>query len=365
MGFALLFTNLAYAGLVAQGGRLSDRWGRARTAVLGAALCVAGALLGAAIPRPWAAVAGTVLSFAGTALFFPGNVGLFSDAAGASGAAAPPLHVKVSRYNLGWASGNLTGFAAAWLLSSLAPAAGFAAAVLAFAVGGLWLLRWWSLPPRPPAAEGDRAGHPALARLTFLGRSSVLVYCCLGMAVIVLLANALGREPGLRERAQGLATMALFAYALGYVLMFALLGRWTGWILRPWRLLALQAFLPATAIGLLLAGRCGLAGSAPLLFACGLSLGFAYGAVYTSSIYYSMRLPEGAARAASLHETALGVGSTLGPFLGGLFLTAWSDPGVAGLGGYLLIGSAVLLAWQAAQVPGVMRRVREAEAGGS
>ena len=36
------------------------------------------------------------------------------------------------------------------------------------------------------------------------------------------------------------ASAALFAYALGYFAVFVLLGAWSGWVMRPWRLLGLQ-----------------------------------------------------------------------------------------------------------------------------
>jgi len=48
--------------------------------------------------------------------------------------------------------------------------------------------------------------------------------------------------------------------------------------------------------------------------------GLGYGAFYNASIYYSLRLPHGASRAAGLHETFLGVGITAGPVLCGVLM---------------------------------------------
>lgn len=360
VGFGGMAANLCYAGLVAQGGSLSDRWGRARTAILGAVLAALGLVLAIYPGGPGWACVGLMFAFAGTAFFFPGNVGLFSDARGEGTAAAPPLHAKVSSYNIGWAGGNLVGFGTAWLLSSLGLPmwSSFALAVAAFASIALALWRWRSLPPSPPAAEGDRASHPALPRLTFMARVALGIYCCLGMAFIGLIENSLVQDGLAEERAHALAVAGLTAYALGYVATFWVLGRWDGWILRPWIGLALQASVPVAALMVLAAGQLHWHGT-PVIFACGLVLGLAYGAVYTPSIYYSLRLPTGAARAASLHETALGIGSTIGPALAGLFIawfiSAHASTGLAALGGWMLLVSAVLLAWQAVLIPGARR----------
>lgn len=355
IGLAMTATNLAYGGLVAQGGRLSDRWGRARTAVTGASVCVAGAGIALLTAAPWAALVATILGCAGSALFFPGNVGLFSDARGEGGRADPPLHVKVSRYNLGWSGGNILGFGLAWLLSGLSPRIGWMLVLAAAAVCIAVLWRWRSLPRQELKAEGDRAPHPALGRLTWMGRAALLTYCLLGMAFISLLTRAL-RTAGLDDaQAQGASTAALFAYAIGYFSTFVLLGAWSGWVLRPWRLLALQAPILVAAGGLLWLG---LGGVPPVAALCagGLLLGVGFGAVYTGSIYYSMRLPEGAARAAALHETALGIGSTAGPLLCGAYMSVAADGALGALGAWMLGIAALTIGLQAVIIPGAVRR---------
>lgn len=353
IGTAMAATNLAYCGLVAQGGRLSDRWGRARTAVLGAGVAAAGAALPLLWSAPWPALIGIFLVFAGSAFFFPGNVGLFSDAQGDAGA-SPALHVKVSRYNLGWSGGNLAGFGLACLLSALDPRLGWAlvAAAAVAAMATLW--RWRDLPVQPPRAEGDRSGHPALGRLIWMGRAALLAYCLLGMAFISLLTRALKGEGLDAVAAQGVANAALFSYALGYFGMFVLLGAWSGWVLRPWRLLALQVPIAAAALAVLWLGL-GPVPSTPVLCAVALLLGLGFGAVYTGSIYYSLRLPDGAARAAAMHETALGIGSTAGPLLCGLFMVVAADGALGALGAWLVAVSAVVLGLQAVLIPGAAR----------
>lgn len=355
IGLAMTATNLAYAGLVVQGGRLSDRWGRARTAILGAAVFLAGALVALIADTAWAALVATILGCAGSALFFPGNVGLFSDAQAPPGQAALPLHVKVSRYNLGWSGGNIIGFGLAWALSALPARLGWGLMLLAGTACIATLWRWRALPAQPPRAEGDRAPHPALGLLTGMGRAALLLYCLLGMSFIALLGRALLGE-GLPEvTAKATANAALFLYAIGYFATFLLLGAWSGWVLRPWRLLALQAPIALAALGVLLLGN---AGSIPAiaLYAAALLLGTGFGAVYTGSIYYSMRLPEGAARAAALHETALGIGSTAGPVLCGLFMAVVADGALAALGLWLALIAALVISMQAVLIPLAVRR---------
>ena len=354
IGLAMTLTNLAYAGLVSQGGRLSDGWGRARTAVLGASICVLGAAIALAVAAPWAALVATILGCAGSALFFPGNVGLFSDARGEAGQADPALHVKVSRYNLGWSGGNLLGFGLAWALCAVSPRLGWALVLAAAATCIAVLWRWRDLPRHELPASGDRAAHPALNRLTWMGRLALLTYCLLGMAFISLLTRALKSEGMADAQAQAAASAALFAYALGYFGVFVLLGAWSGWVMRPWRLLGLQVPIVLASLGVLWLGSGGIPPMAALCGA-GLLLGAGFGAVYTGSIYYSLRLPEGAARAAALHETALGIGSTAGPLLCGACMTVAADGALGALGVWMLAVAAVTIAVQALLIPGARR----------
>lgn len=355
IGLGMAIANLCYAALVSQGGRLSDRWGRARTAILGGMVCATGFATALIFDTPWAAMAATSLGCAGSAFFFPGNVGLFSDARSPDGGASPPLHVKVSRYNLGWSGGNILGFGLAWAFSLLPPRVGWATALVGACsvVAVLW--RWRDLPAQPPRADGDRAPHPALPRMIWMGRAALLAYCLLGMAFISLLTRSLKGEGLGPDAAQSASTAALFVYALGYFGMFAFLGAWPGWVLRPWRLLTLQTPIVFAAGGLLWMGLGAFPGTAILALA-GLLLGAGFGAVYTGSIYYSLRLPDGAAKAAALHETALGIGSTAGPLVCGAFMTAVGDGALGSLGAWMLIVAAGTLALQAVMIPGAARQ---------
>ncbi len=357
IGLAVAAAMAAYAVAVAAGGRLAERAGRARTAIIGCAVALAGAGFPLADGGPWAPAIGFVVVNFGCALFFPANAGLFSDAEGAAGSGAIPLHRKVSRYNLGWSGGNLAGFAIALGIAGIALHTGagerwgFAVpvAILAAMIAVLW--PWRALPPLPPPPAGDRAPHPALPGLTLIGRGALLLACLFGMAVLALGQQALA---GLGEGAGVAARSLWLGYAVGYVGMFVLFGAWTGWILRPWRLLALQLALPAAAAGYLAVGLGWLPQHAATVGLIGVVQGIGYGAVYTGSIYYSLRLPDGASRAAGLHETALGVGSVIGPLAAGALLPLLGG-GMAGLGWWGLAVSALVIGLQLAAIPRLPR----------
>ncbi len=364
IGWCMAIANVFYSVLVKVGGGLSDRWGRARTAILGGLLGVAGCAIPLVLAGPWPTACALFAVFAAGAIFFPGNVGLFSDAAPVPGQQSLPLHRTVSGYNIGWSLGNLLGFMTGWLVPGECTRLGFGIALLAFAVIAPALWRWRSLPPSPPRAEGDRTAHPALGRLTLLGRASLLLHCMGGMAVIGLGERALkGSWPTLDVNASHhLISCLLGAYAAGYVACFWLLGRWGGWVMRPLRLSAFTAVgMPAAAGLLLLAGQ---AAQPPLilLIAAGLTLGFSFGGVYTSSIYYSLRVPTGAAAAAAWHEASLGIGSCIGPIVAAIALTAWQSTtwgcGVSGLGVWVLIVFAAIAVLQIALLPGIFARLR-------
>lgn len=353
-GMAVMAANCAYMAFVGFGGRLADGWGRARTGVTGALIAIAGATLAYLGASAWASAIGTVICFGGSALFFPGNAGLFSDARSGGGEAVP-LHVKVSRYNLGWSGGNLTGFALAWYLAQGAVSRGYLCALIGFTVIMLVMVRWWSLPAAAPEASGDRCDHPALKLLTRMGRVGLLLYCLIGMALIALLENTLAKQvvPDIAHR---VATAALAAYAAGYFSGFVVLGAWSGWVMRPWRLFAIATGMLLAAAGLVVCGLTQVLTVAPLA-ACGFTLGLAFAAVYTASLYYSLRLPNGAARAAGLHETFLGVGSTVGPLACGYFISLWSEA-LTGLGVYVAVGALLVLGWQLTQLPAISRLLR-------
>lgn len=351
IGIATTAANLCYGGLVAQGGLLAERWGRARAGILGSAIGAFGCLLALLIDHPAATVIAAMLGFAGPALFFPGSAGLFSDASGVAGKAPPPLHAKVSNYNLGWATGNCAAFMICGLVADQRTLA-YGVSMTAFLLVLLGLWRWRNLPPSPPQADGDRAPHPALPRLTLMYRVNLFIACVLGFVVVSQLVKALVSSGMGNDEATRIYSIVLSCYAGSYIAMFLIVRTWTGWILKPWRLWLCQLGYPLGAGGLMFAWLVG--PSLLLLAGCGVLFGLAYGAAYTGSIYYSLRLPHGASRAAGLHETFIGLGQTVGPLLAGGFLSLLM-PGLGGLAVFVLAFAVMGLAWQVALIPGAVR----------
>jgi hypothetical protein len=376
VGLLMSVACAAYAGPVVLGGRLADHWGRARTALLGLVVILLAIVPSVVSPGPWVAAWTVVTLCLGSSMYYPGCAALFSEAE--SGNAAPvPLHVKVSRYSLGWSTGNLVAFAVAFAIAGAPPRLGFALAAAVTLAAALLMARWIALPPRPPRAEGDRSPHPALAVLIPMCRLSVLIACLVGMAFIGLLERALlACDP---SRAHAVACLSWAGYAGGFVAAFVVVGRWGGWVFAPWRPWLMQLGLLLGAAGVFAIGRLGL--PTTLLAPCGFAMGVGFGAAYIGSLYYSLRLPEGAARAAGIHERFIGIGNSLSPLLGAVAIELLANgrlaapwPGgvsraviahppltaLAALGLYCGLAAAVLLALQAALIPMVEARVRPA-----
>jgi MFS family permease len=361
VGFGMMGAMACYVASTVLGGRLADRWGRARTAVLGNGLSLAGCALALAALSAGSgagvAMAATCLIVAGCSMFFPGCAGLFSDAEAAAGAMPMALHVKISRYNLGWSSGAFVGFGAALLISTLPMTVGYLLMVAALIGSASQMRRFWSLPPRPPSAIGDRSPHPSIPWLMVMYRLNAVLGAGIGMSLIGMLDQVLREHLG-GDEAVRVSRLMLTGYAGSYVVMFILLGMWSGWILRPWRALALQSGL---VLGPALLAVLGWAHHLhPVaLAATGCIIGLSFGAAFTASLYYSLRSPDRASRAASLHEASVGTGNIVGPLIGTMAISAFGPTlGIDRLTS-LALGCTIMafigLALQLALIPRAMR----------
>ncbi len=349
IGVVTTVANLCYGGVVTIGGRLADKWGRARSGLLGASLGVAGCMCAVITDHPAATVIAVMASMGGAALFFPGSAGLFSDAEGAAGGPPPLLHKKIRRYNIGWAIGNLLAFFSFGVLDEAPRIVGYGTAATAFILVVIGLWRYRNLPQQSVAVVApDRAPHAALPLLTLMYRVNLFIACIMCMALITQIQKGLSVRMPVSE-ATNLASIALMFYSGSYLAVFIILGSWTGWILRPWSLYWCQ-------IGFLIGGGCLLAIAfmgwfdAWLIAVGGCLIGTGFGASYVGSIYYSLRLPAGVGRAASFHELFLGIGNTLGPLLAGCFMS-FVLGGIKGLSVFMIAMAAISVLWQMIVIP--------------
>ena len=203
---------VCYVVATVAGGRLADHWGRARTAVLGNAISLTGCIVALATGSAGVALAATWMTVGGAAMFFPGCAGLFSDAEAAGEARPLALHVKISGYNLGWSSGALIGFCTALAIATAPMAIGYSLMAVAFIGSAAQMLRFQKLPPRPPAAVGDRSPHPAIPWLIIMHRLNVVLAAGIGMSLIGMLDQVL-REHLAGDAAVRISRMVLSGYA--------------------------------------------------------------------------------------------------------------------------------------------------------
>lgn len=358
IGLGVTLANGSYASMVAFGGWLAERIGRARAGMIGGVVGAFGCSLPLLFAHPIAGVFAGMLGFAGAALYFPGCAGLSADSQGAADRPALSLHRKVSIYNMGWSLGALSGFAGLGLLKGLPTSVGFVICVAEFLIVAMVMARWRNYPASPVRPSGDRADHPALPRMTLLGRMNLLISATIGMGTIAVAERTLSYTHPAEART--FASLILTSYACGYVGMFVLLGRWSGWVMKPWRLGLITTGSLVSGVLLACVGPMGFVSGGSLALA-GVAMGVAFGASYNSSIYYSLRLPTGASRAAGLHETFIGAGNTLGPIVAGAFIdmlrmiSGNAIPALPALAIFVLVFSIALMGWQFAMIPGAAK----------
>jgi MFS family permease len=348
IGVVTTLANLCYGIFVTLGGRLADRWGRARSGILGSSIGLAGCVYVVMSDHPAATVVAAMAGMLGAALFFPGSAGLFSDAEGAAGGPPPLLHRKIRRYNMGWAAGNLSAFFVFGILDDAPRMVGYGIAAASFALVAIGLWRYRNVPQCVAMVAPDRSAHAALPILTLMYRVNLFIACVMCMALITQIQKGLSFRMPIKD-ATDLASITLMCYSGCYLLMFIALGSWTGWILRPWALYWCQ-------IGFLFGGASLMAVAfmgwfSPWLLALsGGLIGSGFGATYVGSIYYSLRLPAGVGRAAALHETFLGLGNTMGPLLAGSFMSFLLG-GIKGLSVFIAFSALLSVIWQIILIP--------------
>jgi len=301
-------------------GRLSDRIGRRRAAVLACSVLIAAHAALMFAGRIWHLMALAACAGTGAALFWPGLQAWIAELGGKT---PRQLNRLLGAFNVTWAAGLVVGPVVAgqvWLLGrpggrsqqwcflvSVASAAVVLAVVLAVRarpVGGVQAAG----PSEPP--------HPQATTYLYMAWAANFA-SWFGGGVVTALFPKLGHELGYNEGLIGLLAAAVHT---GQMAMFAALLTTTRWQFRRWPLFA------ALGLGITGAG-CAVAANHPALFVIGfLLLGLCAGTTYVGSLFYALQGggPQRGSRA-GLHEAVLGSGVFFGPLLGGALAGATHD----------------------------------------
>jgi len=219
---------------------------------------------------------------------------------------------RVGRFNVAWCSGfAVTGLSAGALGQKIGHrnVLLMAAGIMILVIFVHLLRTFESEGPVVPEPEDCRRRAPADRAAVFWKMALVLNFAAMG-ANSVLRYHVPTVTGGERSALGGTYLTILFT---AETLTFVLLGRWHGWHHRGWPL--------AASCGLVAAGGlvCGLAHQWVPAFAAGCALtGVGCGLIYNSSIYYSVAAESGKGHRGGIHESALGLGAAVVPYLGGL-----------------------------------------------
>ncbi len=309
---ALISAGVYFSASLALG-RLSDVWGRRPSIILG---CVLGAGVFAAgiyVAELWHVYALMGVSAAAMGAFWPALEADISD-----NSTPRELPRRIGRFNVAWCSGfALTGLTAGSLCQFL----GHRSVLLMVSCIGLltipvYLARTFeSEGEPPPEPEECRARSSPARAASFWKMALVLNFAAMG-ANSILRYHVPTVTGGEHAALGGAYLSVLFA---AETITFVLLGLWHGWHHRGW---------PLVLSCLMVAGGgivCGLGHSSVAVFAAGCAVtGVGCGLIYNSSIYYSVAAESDKGHRGGIHESALGLGAAVVPYVGGaLAMMPW------------------------------------------
>jgi len=323
-------------------GRLADRWGRKRNIVMACLIASSVYALAPHAERLWQLyVLGAVFSI-GQGAFWPAIEADISD-----NSAPRELPRRLGRFNVAWCS----GFAIAGLVAgSLGE---YLDQVVVLSVSGCfallalpaYLLRTYE-PERLPVPEPDECtARRARTRAgAFWKIALILNFAAMGLngSLRFHMPTVTGGE----HSALGGAFLAAMFGA--EVLTFIVLARWHGWHYRAAPVAAGWGVALTGGLLCALGWRSGIAGPecAPLLFGAGCVLiGVGCGMIYYSSIYYSVAAESDRGARGGIHESVLGLGAAVIPWIGGLLAgVSWAGGRLPWKAGTPFLTAAVILA---------------------
>lgn len=348
LGLLAAVSTGTYAGLAIVFGRLSDSGHRTRTARVTCVVVIAGCLCLTLAPSVGWMLACIPLIGGGMAPFWPGVQSSLADRS-----SIDRLSHNLGVFNLAWSTGKGCGFFIGALLmaSSGATAAWTLATGIAFAI-------FFLLPPdvahpqarneAPASGSTDHeVGIPQPApdpspAATYDPRAVVFrSLAWIANSIAFGLAATLNhhyprliREFGWSENVFGAFLGGIF---LVQSLTFVVLRRIPSlWRFQRSRLYVVQGLMLIAIVTLPLADL-------PRILVSAVVFGVGLGFCYYSSIYYSLHAGTSRGRNAGVHESLLGVGSMLVPFLGGWSAKATGLLAAPYLVAGALVGFALLL----------------------
>ncbi|MCK4547425.1 MAG: MFS transporter [Candidatus Eisenbacteria sp.] len=312
LGLMPAVASSTYVLTTAFAGRLSDRVSRLLLARLGCLLYVAGCLL-----VMQARTIGEILPFLpliglGMGFFWPPI-----QAAVADEGKLKFLERNIGLFNIMWSSGKALGFLLAGVLYAMfGPGPIF---ILASAV----MLGMVALIPgtrRAEVEEEDSGGYERVSPrdlLAFMRMAWVANAVAFGVGhTMNTQYPKLMVEIGLDSRSFGIYLAAIFVVQTA---VFVLLRSYRGWRFRR-----LPAYAVHFAMGLAVV-LVSFAKPFPLILLSAIPLGLGLGLAYHASITYSLAGHGGRGRRAGIHESLLGAGNLLIPFIGGLLASGVGD----------------------------------------
>lgn len=282
-------------------GRLSDRYGRRRIALIAPFVTIAMTLACAATTNVPLLIGWTAIFGVGLGFFWPPVMAWISD--GAHGAA---LHTRLTRFGVAWNIGLLTGFALTGMVFQRWPAMAFGIPAVSIGVILVLLL----LPARATDTSPDDKALPRVPSGRGFRKTAWLANFGAQLATFgaVALFPQLATHLNVRADAHG----ALLAVGRGAaLLMIVALELAMFWRVRLWPLWVAQL------VGVGAAAMVGVVSGTWWFFVAFALMGAVTGYSYQASIFFTLDEMSEKGKGTGLHEAFLAAGMLSGPLLAG------------------------------------------------
>ena len=273
------------------------------------------ALSTAVIPcctQPWQLVVLAGIAGALSAALWPG----LELAIGEGLTSSAMVHV-LGIFNVCWSSAMCLGMLGSGALYELAPGLPFWVAAALAATGTIVI---WRTPRASRRDSGPQVAQAPAEDMEWTPppRANMFIWVGwignLGLSLSIATIRAFFPRLGLAiHLSPTVITLLVPAMQVGQLLMFMYLGTHGGWCYRMRLLLAMQCVTALATLATCVAVHPG------LFVAAFFALGAVGGFTYASSLYYSLSGdPAKRGFRAGVHESVIGAGLTLGPFIGGV-----------------------------------------------